>query len=103
MHVPVLFISCKHDVTENKKNFSDETVTSKPQNNFLYFGRRGFGVSGVWKDVLDFFLVCQSAMVSRTRLSQVPDAGQHTIWILWRRLEQFVGPLILGQKTKSIW
>jgi len=60
----MLFISCKHDVTENKKNLSDETVTSRSQDNFLYFGRRGFGANGVWKDILDFSLACQSAMVS---------------------------------------
>jgi len=36
--------------------------TSKPQNNFLYFKKGGFGVSGVWKDVSDFSLADQIAM-----------------------------------------
>jgi len=46
----------------------------RPQNDFLYFEKRGFGVSGIWKDVLDFFLAGQRAKAtSQTHLSQVPD------------------------------
>jgi len=104
---------------------SNINVTSRSQDNFLCFKKRGFGISGVWKDVSDFSLAGQHVMVwatSRTHLSQVSDADQRTTWMLWRRLEQCVywffncrstsdlrtnlpvfKELILGQGTKSIW
>jgi len=63
---------------------------SRPQDfNFLYFGKKEFGIGRVWKDVSDAFLADQRAMVwaaSRTHLSQDPDVDQHTIWLLWHYL-----------------
>jgi len=69
----------------------ERSVMFRSQDNFLYFEKKGFGIGRVWKDVSDISFAGQRAMAwaaSRTHLSQVPD--QHTMWLLWRHLEQCV-------------
>jgi len=66
-----------------------DDVTSRPQDNFLYFEKKEFGIDRIWKDVSDVFVTGQRAMAwvaRRTHLS----LSQRTIWLLWHRLEQCV-------------
>jgi len=77
-------------------------VTSRFQDNFLYFKTRGFGVSGIWKDISDFSLAGQCAMSDESCLkSSMRISVSYEFYdVAW--YNAFVGPLILGQGIKSI-